>query len=102
MKKTVVFSFTVLMIAQVCLCQDAKRSFLLKGKVKGTSSGLIYMSYLDEERGIVSDSAVVKDGSFSFKGDIDVPIQVYLRLKESIISTSNTAALFIEPGVITI
>jgi peroxiredoxin len=84
-------------IAQPTKKKINKSSFTLSGKIEGVKNEKIYLSTNDADENVL-DSTYAKDGKFSFKGKITEPTFYILKIAD----TRNQAALFVEPGNITL
>jgi len=85
----------------VCYGQPAN-TFTLNGKITGVQKGKLRMFYNNGK--LVYDSAEIKNGTFSFKGRITEPVEVYFsgNTKTDSRDDPNYTSFFIEPGNITI
>lgn len=61
-------------------CQKAKDEFVIKGNIAGAESGKVYLMKLGDTAPEVVDSATMEKGKFSFKGKMEVPDFMILRL----------------------
>lgn len=79
------------------------KSFTLEGKITGYTDPYIYLSYHDNTGKWIKDSAAVKNGAFSFHGQIDEPTMAGLYGKQTSRSMGdqNTTSIFIEPTKMT-
>ncbi len=84
----------------------SQTQFVFKGKISGASDLHCIFMYQDENGENKMDSSVLKDGEFSFKGNINSPIMGYFtvnpgsfKIKDD--SDPNTKGVFLAPGVIT-
>jgi peroxiredoxin len=73
----------ILLIAAVAMfaCQTNKpEEFTLKGNVEGAQSGMVYLQ--DRVLGLMQnlDSVTMENGSFTFKGQLEQPRMLYLRI----------------------
>lgn len=76
----------------------AQTNFLIKGKVQGIKSGLLYLSYSTSK-----DSIEIKEnGSFYFKGKVVEPTSAFLFLNKGTNNRDNFVTIFIEPSVMTV
>lgn len=76
----------------------AQNNFSLAGKIKGVSTGIIYLSYAS-----VRDSSAIKsNGSFSFNGKVSEPTSAFLVLKQEKSDDNNRTTFFIEPSAMTV
>ncbi len=80
----------------------AQTNFSIKGKIKGISSGLLYLTYNPENKNFIKDSSQIRnDGSFSFKGKVTRPTSAILSLKREKRDDQNFTTFFIEPSAMT-
>ncbi|HYM93831.1 MAG TPA: TlpA disulfide reductase family protein [Chitinophagaceae bacterium] len=76
----------------------AQNNFSLAGKIKGVSTGIIYLSYAS-----VRDSSAIKsNGSFSFNGKVSEPTSAFLVFKQEKSDDNNRTTFFIEPSAMTV
>ena len=97
MKRVLFFVFAAILLA-AC---GGKDSYRIKGTIEGVSdSTVLTLCMLDMDGLTPLDSFVVKDGKFSFKGQIDDAqmAAVVYETEESV----NGCQFFLEPGNITI
>ena len=83
---------------------DASTSFTLQGEVKAaTYPAVLYLSYAENKK-LVRDSAILRDGHFVLKGFISRPLLATLVLKEENAgkSLSSLRKLYLDPGVMTL
>src|SRR5215813_272646 len=80
----------------------AQNHFSLTGKIKGVSSGYLYLYYTSANNTNTRDSSEIKnDGSFSFAGNIEEPCMSTLLLKGTKDYEANRTGFFLEPGGMT-
>ncbi len=80
------------------------RPFTLKGEVKGAKyPAVLYLTYMEDKK-LVRDSAILRDGHFIFSGSISQPMSARLVLKEEGMNkyTSSVRNLYLDPGVMTL
>ena len=102
MKKIVAVTLLATMLVKIGYAQKLNNQFVLKGKLKGLTSGLLYLYYANNEDARIKDSSQLLNGNFSFKGNISHPTIAYLQLKENKRNESNSTNFFLEPTVITV
>ena len=72
------------------------QSFQLNGKIKNATNDIIYIRYYSEAlKKSVSDSSLITNRSFVFKGDLSMPALAIVSLKNDQ-SLENIALIFIE------
>lgn len=88
--------FLMLLPAILMACSTNENAYTLKGEITGYESGMIQM--LKREKGlfIAFDSTTVVNGEFTFSGQIDLPLLIYLKLENQ----QNQISFFLEPGEI--
>jgi peroxiredoxin len=59
-----------------------QKNFKITGKVTGLDTGMIYMQRMQDGEWVKLDSAVLASGSFTFKGQTDVPDIRYLVIRD--------------------
>lgn len=76
------------------------KPFTIDGNFKGDHKGYVYLSYNTGEREGKTDSSLVKNGKFSFKGELPHPVSatVYTEKFYSWTGKEDVAQVFIEPG----
>lgn len=74
--------------------------FTIKGRVSGFDSGYIRLGYQGTGARLILDSAIIKGGTFEFKGKLDEPVMAYLMRSANPASFNdpNFSMIFIEPG----
>ncbi|WP_206513688.1 TlpA disulfide reductase family protein [Pseudoflavitalea rhizosphaerae] len=74
--------------------------FEIKGTLKGNHNGYVYLMYSTEGRSQKMDSSLVKNGQFSFSGELPNPVSATVLLEKvrSWTGKEDMARLFIEPG----
>ncbi|QEC45967.1 AhpC/TSA family protein [Pseudobacter ginsenosidimutans] len=74
--------------------------FEIKGTLKGSHNGYVYLMYSTEGRIQKMDSSLVKNGQFSFAGELPNPVSATVLLENVKVWTGkeDMARLFIEPG----
>jgi thiol-disulfide isomerase/thioredoxin len=98
MKNTL--SFLMLLFLSVTAISQGS-NFVLKGKIDGLYTGMMYLNYRDVNSKNVLDSTVVKNGDFNFKGNIAEPTRVFLyssAKKQTDPEFANEVLFFIEPS----
>jgi peroxiredoxin len=78
--------------------------FTLKGEVRlAKYPAVLYLTY-QEDKKLVRDSAILRDGRFVFNGSISQPLSARLALKEADASkyASSVRNLYLDPGVMTL
>ncbi|NML22309.1 redoxin domain-containing protein [Pseudoflavitalea sp. G-6-1-2] len=76
------------------------KPFTIEGTIKGDHKGYVYLSYGTGSRSSQLDSAQVKNGRFSFRGELPHAVSAGIFLKMSRVWTGNEDAgnVYIEPG----
>jgi thiol-disulfide isomerase/thioredoxin/acylphosphatase len=74
--------------------------FEIKGTIKGEHNGYVYLMYSPGERNAKTDSSLVKNGQFSFRGELPHPVSatVLLEKVKAWTGREDMGRLFIEPG----
>jgi peroxiredoxin len=78
--------------------------FTLQGEVKTASyPAMLYLSYKENKK-MVYDSAILRDGQFVFKGSVSRPLQANLALKQTGKDKPGFSrrSLYLDPGVMTV
>ncbi len=91
-----------LLLAAIVLIATAqkaivKKDYLIQGEIEGLKEGKIYLSCQDVEGGI-TDSTIVKNGVFRFKGKIRQPLFYILKIA----GQNGGKGIFVESGTITV
>lgn len=85
-------------IMLVCLgfmsCKNETSGFKLEGKAEGVNEGLVYLQVFRNKMFFTVDSAQIKDGRFTFEGEVSVP-SLFGILTEDM---NSPLQLFIENG----
>ena len=104
LKTITFFLFFALLIANrssLLYAQLPENIFELKGKIDGFNSGLIYLGYyIDKEQKIISDSSLIVDGIFHFKGNISEPTVAFISFNNTNVIDINTTEIFLEPSIL--
>lgn len=76
------------------------KPFTLSGKISGQNPGFLKLSYPTPDGKFVIDSAVVKNGAFSFRGELLEPAMVYITgaVKTMSMDDPNGTNFFLSPG----
>lgn len=76
------------------------KPFVIDGSFKGEHNGYVYLSYATGERDYRTDSSRVKNGKFSFKGELPYPVSASVATEKtrSWTGKEDVAQVFIEPG----
>ena len=92
----IMFAFALAGIA----VQAQSGPFEIKGTLKGNHNGYVYLMYSTEGRSQKMDSSLVKNGHFSFSGELPNPVSATVLLEKVWAWTGkeDMARLFIEPG----
>ncbi|SFH46498.1 AhpC/TSA family protein [Pedobacter insulae] len=77
-----------------------KATFTISGTINWKNSGYIYLSYRDKDGQSKTDSSIIIQQTFKFKGNINEPTNAYLRgsLKTRNVDDPNFTSFFIEPS----
>lgn len=80
--------------------KNSKQGFMIIGKIKGKQKGFVYLNYADAEGKYKKDSAVIRNGSFAFKGTLAEPgIASFLGASNiRDMDDPNFTQVFLEPG----
>lgn len=64
------------LLVVVCLagCQQAPKGYVLNGEVTGVKEGKIYLKKFRNKMFFESDTAYIKDGKFTFTGEVEQPL----------------------------
>lgn len=97
MNKNIIF-LTALNIAGTAAMAQLK-PFVIDGTIKGDHKGYVYLQYAKGARNYQMDSALVKNGKFSFKGELPHPVSatVFTEKFYSYTGNEDLSQLFIEP-----
>lgn len=93
----VVFSFGTLMA-------NESKPFILNGKLPGVNNKYIYLSYESDGDKYITDSVMVKNGSFAFKGELMSPVMasLYLDMEKARFGTGDMASIFLVPATMVV
>ena len=83
---------------------EANTPFTLQGEIKAKKyPTTLYLTFVENKK-LVRDSAILRDGHFVFKGSIIRPLKATLALKEEDANkyASSVRSLYLDPGVMTI
>ncbi len=92
--KKIFFSLTtgLLLLSGYASAQD--KPFTIDGNIKGKSGAYIYLSY----KGNGYDSSLIQNGSFSFKGKLNGPVQAMVMMDRNARFFDKYAQLYLTPG----
>ena len=82
----------------------SRNYFKLNGEIEGNCADYIYLDYEDSNRKLHTDSSIVINGKFCFKGNISKPTVafIYNNRKQKKYKNPNFSDLYLEPGRINI
>jgi len=76
-------NFYLVVIAMMVMAACNKpASYKVSGTIAGQDSGAVYLVKAEAGKALVVDTAMIKNGQFIFKGNIDVPEVHYLRIND--------------------
>ena len=78
--------------------------FTLKGEMEGKYEGFIYLAYPSADEKYLTDSALVENGRFAFKGNLSAPAMATLLIdrKSRLANDPNRVSFFIEQAAMKI
>lgn len=97
--------YSILLISAFASAQNKLTGqFVLQGTMLNEKTGQLFLSYQNHEGKYITDSAVVSNGSFSFKGKIDGPVMAVLATSTGGLSVDdpNLTELYLEPAAMKI
>ncbi|MDR2272973.1 MAG: AhpC/TSA family protein [Sphingobacterium sp.] len=99
MKRLVLYSLAAFLSLPGFAQERTVSDFTINGKITGKETGYIYLSYPVAE-GFKTDSVLIRNGIFVFKGRLEEPVMVSIAASSNIrrIDDPNIANVFIEPG----
>lgn len=80
MKKLLISGVATAILAS-CAPQLPKDQYLLNGSIQGVDGQYIYMAYATDDETTVKDSALITNGAFEFKGNLETPyrsVSIYM------------------------
>lgn len=98
MKKLVLF-LSISGIGFNLSAQKWQDKFVLNGTLSGKEEVSLYLRYIDKENKHVLDSSLIRNGNFSFKGDIIEPTMAEIIVKERKTNQSNSLDIWLDPVV---
>lgn len=104
MKKTVLFSLTLMSLIAACGGSNPEKTMTVTGKVKGLKKGMLFLQHIPDSTLVTIDSLQVDgDGNFSFTTELESPEIYYLYLnKKDANDINDRITFFAEPGNISI
>lgn len=95
MKTTLLLSLATLLSLPAAVARD---TFTLSGRINGMNNGKIYLDYMTAWARYARDSAIIVDGRFSFRGEIDGATTAALHLSPVVKNNNdpNLATFWIE------
>lgn len=103
MKKLLYSGMTIALIAG-CTPQLPKNQYVLNGSIPGINDQYIYMAYAVNDTTVVTDSAHISQGAFTFKGTLDSPyrsVSLYMGSPNDYMNPKRYR-LYMEPADMTI
>ena len=99
--KRIIFLITLL-CSLSAKSQQSQKMFFVKGLITGARTTILRLSYTGDDGKLRKDSAVIKDGKFSFEGALQLPTMAYIsgNTKSRSDEDPNTTSFFLEPAVI--
>ena len=64
---------TVLVALMLASCQEAPKGYVINGEVTGRTEGKVYLKSFRNKMFFDVDTAELKEGKFTFKGEVDQP-----------------------------
>ncbi|MEO5499923.1 MAG: TlpA disulfide reductase family protein [Ginsengibacter sp.] len=92
MKRIVIFSFLFCISWSLVFAQDS--SFIIKGKINKVESGILFLSIYENGQ-TIKDSTEIKNGEFTFHGNISAPYFASLTMPAR---KNDFFTFYIEPG----
>ena len=65
---------TVLVALMLASCQEAPKGYVINGEVTGRTEGKVYLKSFRNKMFFDVDTAELKEGKFTFKGEVDQPL----------------------------
>ncbi len=65
---------TVLVALMLASCQEAPKGYVINGEVTGRAEGKVYLKSFRNKMFFDVDTAELKEGKFTFKGEVDQPL----------------------------
>ncbi|MGN6420488.1 MAG: redoxin domain-containing protein [Pseudobacter sp.] len=98
MNNKIIFLTTFTLAGFSALAQS--KPFTIDGSIKGGHNGYVYLSYSTGDRDHRTDSSLVKNGKFTFKGELPNPVMAMVSAEKlrSMSGREDYKQLFIEPG----
>lgn len=94
-----VFFLSAGMLMTTGLVLGQQKPFTINGTMEGKTNEFIYLSYTDESSSkSVNDSALIKDGSFSFKGKLAGVTEARVMMNKTSRENMKYLLLFLSPG----
>ncbi len=90
--KTFFLPLSLLLVASVVTAQQ--KPFAIKGTIKGKTSGYVYLAY----KGNAYDSSSIENGQFSFKGNLEGPVQAMVMVDRNKQFFDKYTQLYITPN----
>jgi peroxiredoxin len=80
MKRLLVAVLAVFMLAS---CQESPKGYVINGEVEGVTEGKIYLKSFRNKMFFDVDTAEVKEGKFTFEGQVDQPLLFAIAMDQS-------------------
>ena len=103
---TFIFSFTATAqeVKSYKLQKQPFKEFTITGKIEGRDTGRIILGYKNSNGKYVRDTSLLKDGKFSFKGNINQPTFAGIvgNITSNLMDDPNRTIIFLEPAKLNI
>lgn len=77
------FTYLLAVAAVFTACNSGNNGYTVTGTVEGAADGdTVYLETVEGRQFVKLDSAVIKDGTFTFKGTQDTAVNRYISYKE--------------------
>jgi thiol-disulfide isomerase/thioredoxin len=86
----------LVMVAALATAQQ--KPFTITGNIRPKTNGYVYLSYSDEASGYKKDSALIKNGHFTFNGNLVGPTQAMVSFSRQPMSFDEVAQLYLVPS----
>lgn len=89
------FTYLLAVAAVFTACNSGNNGYTVTGTVEGAADGdTVYLETVEGRQFVKLDSAVIKDGTFTFKGTQDTAVNRYISYKaEGILELRRRTAL---------
>jgi thiol-disulfide isomerase/thioredoxin len=94
------FYLSLVLLSAITAAAQAEKPFTFSGTVAGKDSGYLCLVITDMFEKRITDTALLLDGHFEFKGTMPNPMMAFVSLGRSVrsMNDANSTSFFLDPG----